>query len=105
MKKTIQDITINHINKIYSIIIGKDCVAGKINWSEKHDFVFAIFKIEECVVSDNYDTVEYGLEINEKLNVNHVWYWVAKNGTANDSQPLYNHHEITKYLIREGFDI
>lgn len=104
--KTIKDLSIENINKIYSIIVGESCNAGKVEWTPEKDFVIAIFKIEDCVVSDNYDTIEYGLQINSDLEVDHTW--ICKNSKGHISiehRPLYNHHSITKYLINEGFSV
>jgi len=104
--KTIKDLTIENINQIYSFIIGEPCNAGKVEWTDEKDFVFAVFKVEECVVSDNYDTIEYGLSINSELEVDHTWTWVTKEGHISiEHRPLYNHHSITKYLIDEGFQV
>lgn len=103
--KTIKDLKTEHINKIYSIIMGAVQLrtAGKIEWTTEHDFVYAVFKAEECVVNDNYDTVEYGIQINSDFRVDHVMVWCNKGGSAIDHQPLFNHHDITSYLIKEGF--
>lgn len=105
--KTIQDLESKHINKIYSLIMGENRseIAGKIEWTKNKSFVIAIFKVEKCTVNKEYETIEYGIEIDEKLNVNHVWLWKKKKGTAIESHPLYNHHKITKYLIDEGFEL
>ncbi len=103
--KTIKDLTSVHINKILSIIFAKEITAGQIHWTEEKDFVIAIFKVEECTVTDKYDTVEYGIQITDDLCVNHVWYWKCKHSTSNEYRPLYNHHAITKYLINEGFNV
>lgn len=103
--KTIKDITSKHINEIYSLIIGKDSVAGFIEWTPLKDFVVAKFKTEECKVSDNYDMIDYGIQINDDLRVDHIWTWKRKNSISIEYRPLYNHHAITKYLISEGFDV
>lgn len=102
--KTIKDLTSEHINKIYSIIIGKERTAGSIEWTPEHNFVIAVFKKEKSL-DERYDFVEMGIQINENLEVRHVWNYTTKNGTAISNEPLYNHHKITKYLIGEGFDV
>ena len=112
--KTIKDITSEHINKIYSIIVGRECTAGKIEWTPDRKFVVAIFKVEESHVykiydpvkmENNIDTVEMGITIDENLEVRYVWNWKNETQTSVDYQPLYNHHQITKYLLDEGFDL
>jgi hypothetical protein len=103
--KTIKDISIENINKIYSIIIDKSCTAGNIEWTDKKDFVIATFKIEDCKISDNYDIIEYGIQINCNLQVDHIWTYKTKGSSYTEYRPLYNQHKITKYLINEGFDI
>ena len=104
--KTIKDLTIENINQIYSLIIGKNCNAGKVEWTSERDFVIAVFKIDDCVVSDNYDTIEYGISINSDLEVDHNWTWKNNKGDISiEHRPLYNHHSITKYLISEGFSV
>lgn len=104
--KTIKDLTIENINQIYSLINGKPCNAGKVEWTLEKDFVIAVFKIEDCVVSDNYDTIEYGLSVNSKLEVDHTWTWKNNLGHISiEHRPLSNHHSITKYLINEGFSV
>lgn len=104
-KKTTKDLTDKDVNKIYSIIIGnKDCVALEIE-RVGDDFITAIFKTERCTVNDNYDTVEYGLQINEDLQVDHIWTWGRKGSASIETRPLYNQHKITRYLISENFDI
>lgn len=106
--KTFKDLKCEHINKIYSIILGREVTAGKIDWTEKNDFVVAVFKKEECVTTSNYDFVEYGITINDNLEVHHTWWWInntTKHSTAVDDQPLYHHHQITKYLMDQGFDV
>lgn len=104
--KTIKDLKIEHINKIYSLIIDKDVTAGKIEWTPEKDFVVAVFKIEDCVISDNYDTIEYGLSINSNLEVDHTWTWKNNKGHISiEHRPLSNHHFITVYLMDDGFDV
>ncbi len=103
--KTIKDITSKEINEIYSLIIGQKCTAGKIGWSEQKDFVVATFKVEECVVSDDYDTIEYGIQIDDELRVDHVWTWKSGASMSMEYRPLYNHHAITEYLLKEGFNV
>jgi hypothetical protein len=104
--KTIKDLSIENINKIYSIIVNNESSLGNIEWTLERDFVCATFKIEDCIVSDNYDTVEYGLQINSNLDVDYVWVWKTNKGhTSIEYRPLRNHHSITKYLISEGFNI
>ena len=104
--KTIKDLTIENINQIYSLIIGKPCNVGKIEWTNDKDFVDAVFKVEDCVVSDNYYTLEYGISINSKLEVDHTLTWKNNKGHISiEHKPLYNHHYITKYLITEGFGV
>jgi hypothetical protein len=100
--KTIKDLTIENINQIYSLIIGKPCVAGKVEWTSEKDFVIAVFN----VVSDNFDTIEYGLSVNSELEVDHTWTWKNNKGHISiEHRPLSNHHSITKYLITEGFSV
>jgi len=104
--KTIKDLTIENINQIYSLIIGKPCNAGKVEWTTEKDFVTAVFKIEDCVVFDNYNTIEYGLSVNSELEVDHTWTWKNNKGHISiEHRPLSNHHSITKYLINEGFSV
>ena len=103
--KTFKDLKCEHINKIYSIIVGREATAGKIEWTPNKDYVVAVFKKEECVTDDKYDFVEYGLTINDDLEVHYTWWWINKQGDAVDSQPLYHHHQITKYLMDQGFDV
>jgi hypothetical protein len=105
MNKTIKDITIENINQIYSFIIGKPSIAGKVEWTTEKDFVVAVFKIEDCVVSDDYDTIEYGISINSKLEIDHTWTWKNNKGISIEHRPLSNHHSITKYMINEGFSV
>lgn len=103
--KTIKDLTIENINEIYSIIIGRKTKVIKIEWSTDKDFVIASFKVEKCKVSENFDKIEYGIHINEDLEVKHVWTWWNKTRHVVDCQPLYNHHKITKYMLQEGFNV
>lgn len=102
--KNIKNITIDDINNIYSLIIGEPRTAGKVEWTEEKDFVIAVFKIEESSLPQ-YNTVEMGIQINEDLNVDHVWWYINDKGTGVVYQPLRNHNKITKYLIKEGFNV
>ena len=45
------------------------------------------------------------MHINDELEVTSVWYYVNEKGSGNQYQRLYNHHAITKYMIKEGFDV
>lgn len=104
--KGISDLTTENINKIYSLIVGETRNAGKIEWSRERDFVVATFKVEDCVVSDDYDTVEFGIIIDSELIVDHIWTWKNSRGhNAIEHRSLYNHHSITKYLMDEGFAV
>ena len=103
--KTIQDLKSEHINKIYSIMMGRECTAGKIDWCDGHDFVVAVFKTEECTINDRYDTIEYGIMIGDDLEVKFTWWWINKIGTACEQRYLPNHHLVTKYMMEEGFDV
>lgn len=103
--KTIKDLSIENINKIYSIIIGEERFAGDVQWTSDKDFVIATFKVEECTTSGKYDTIKYGIEINSSLQVTYTWTYVNSKGHSTEYRPLYNHHEITKYLLSEGFDL
>jgi len=103
--KTIKDLTIENINHIYSLIIGRESTAGNIGWTKEKDFVQAIFKVEECHIDDIYDTIEFGININSELRVDFIAKYISKRETVISYNPLYNQHEITKYLIDEGFSV
>lgn len=107
--KTIKDLTSRNINKICSIIIEREITCGQIRWTPEHDYVIASWKKEE---SDDprYDWVEMRITINEDLQVNYEWNYINEikpgaKGMGVIYRPLHNHHKITKYLIKEGFDV
>lgn len=104
--KTIKDLKLKNIEKIISILLGKSIDGGiRTEWTSEHDFVIAIFKSEDCVVSDNYDTIDYGIQINDRMEIDHVWDWKRNGSISVEHRPLHNHHAITKYLMDEGFQL
>ena len=107
MKKlTIKDLTDDHINDIYSILYGKvNLIAKKIEWVTEKDFVVVTFKTKECEFDDRYDTIDFGMTIDEDLVICHTWWYNNGSGHATVPQHIRNHHAITKYLITYGFDV
>jgi hypothetical protein len=104
--RPLSDMKFSEVNKIVSILIDKDKTCGYIEFADdKKDFLIAIFKKEECEVGEKYDYVDMGIQIDSDFDINYVWNYHYKNGTAQSSQKLSNQHKITAYLIERKFDI
>lgn len=95
----------SEINEICSILLNKECTCGSIEWVEQKDFLVAKFKVEETYPHDKYDRVEMGITIDSNFQINYNWDYCYAKGTEVSSQNLYNHNEITAYLIFKKFDI
>lgn len=96
----------SEVNEICSIIIGKEVTCGKIDWVGDKNFLVAVFKKEEYHAgNEKYEWVEMGISINSDFEVNYFWDYCNKNGRAQSSQQLYNHNELTAYLINKKFDV
>lgn len=104
--RPLSDIKFSEVNKIVSILLGKEQYCGHIEWADdKKDFLVATFKKEECEVGEKYDSVDMGIQINKDFEIDYVWNYRYKTGIAQSSQKLYNQHKITAYLIERKFDI
>lgn len=108
--RPITDIKDDEVDKIASIILGREVnnlLVERVPLENSNDafFLTAYWKREEL---SNETELEMGIHISnigEPFRIDHVWKYIRKNGVECTREPLYNSHEITRFLLNEEFDV
>jgi hypothetical protein len=106
-KRELETITHEEINKIASILLGKETVCHIEHVGEEKDFWIAWWK-EEPDLAHPETTVRMGMTISNIGNpfrIDHTWKYINNKGVSISHEPLHNSHAITKYLIERNFNL
>ncbi len=105
--RKLSDMTDNEIDELASILLGKETHCYHKWRSEDGDCIIAEWKkvTDFPPYDEKYDYMTMGMLISEDFSIKHNWNYHNENGTGVTNEPLHNSHEITKYLLKRGFDI
>lgn len=102
--KQIQDLSDIQIDRIISIMLGKQFEGALIERSSDNKFIIAEYKRTRSI-DERYDFIKMNITIDEDFQIKNNWDYHHNKGIGATNQPLYNYQFITKYLMDEEFDI
>lgn len=110
--RPLSDIKDNEVDRIASILLGKkveNLVVNRVPAERDGDsfFLTAYWKRERDIAREDTE-IEMGFHISnigEAFGIDHVWNYIRGNGTGVSHEPLHNSHDITLYLLKQGFDL
>lgn len=104
--RKLDSMTDDEVNAIASIMISKEqhCEIGRVG----DDYISATYKKEPVTNWGDWDSVSMILSLMESskgIAVHNNWDYSNNKGIGHTSEDLHNSHEITRFMLRQGFDV
>ena len=100
--------TDKEVLQVVSIALNKEIDFLKVEWTPKRDYVTVNYNTwlpQNDYDKERWERCELNIAIADVFTIYNHENYIKGNGTGVGNKPLYRQHEITRFLLSNGFDL